>query len=125
MAGKGWAQNGGAMAEEEIKEGSIGSDGSGERGPDPENGRVVLPLRFLKKAEETLDENIDEVFTCIMDNVKAGHLPSAKMLLDLVREARRGVNVPAAAFESLAEALWKSVNELKQETEDGELKTGE
>jgi hypothetical protein len=91
---------------------------SSERGPDPEIGWVDAPLLLQRLAEKSLEENLTDVINCILVNIRAGHLPSVKLLVDLVAtQVKSGVEVSAEAYESLAEVLWAAVQEAETENE--------
>lgn len=112
--------NGGAMAEAEEQQGTalevVGAEGAKARS-DPENGRTGVRKRLQKAAEQTLDENMPKIMTCLVKNIEGNHLPSAKMLIDLADGPGDEDVASLEAHPSLAEVLWK-------ELEDGELEPG-
>jgi hypothetical protein len=112
------------MAVEKEDKGNVRSGGNGKDGPDPENGWAGGLVLLREMARKTLYENLTHVFVCIADDIQAKHLPTVKFLVELVTQLDAGEVVPASAYESLAQLLWKSVNELEagyveQETGDG------
>jgi hypothetical protein len=108
------------MAEAEEERGtaqdSIGAEGAKARS-DPKNGRTGVRTRLRKAAEETVDKNIPKIMTCLMTNIEGNHLPSAKMLIDLTDGPEDEDEGTGEEFSSLAEVLWK-------ELEDGEREPG-
>jgi hypothetical protein len=112
-----------AEAEEEVDGvAGVGGDSAvdaGERS-DPENGRTGAAKRLQRAAEKALGETVPQIVTCLVTNIGANHLPSAKMLIDLAEGRRRDEDrdeIPAEEYRSLAELLWKELEE--QETEQG------
>ena len=110
---RGPARNGGAMAEEEDDRGSkkdgaeddwgsLRSDG----GPDPENGQVKGRLLLKKAAATALDKYVDDVIKNIVGNIKGGHLPSVKTLMDMA-DYLESKNPTPADFESFARLLMR------------------
>ena len=94
------------MAEEDEKDGSTRSDkggGSGKRRRNPE--KDCGPLQLQRKAEKTVAEYFAEIFECITANIKAKHLPSAKLLMDLAARLESGSYVPEREYMSLAAVL--------------------
>jgi len=124
----GWARHGigGAMAEEEDDSGSekdcVEDDWSGVRsdgGPDPKNGRVKGRLLLKEAATTALDKYVDDVIKNIVGNIKGGHLPSMKLLMDMA-DHLESKNPTAADFESFARLLMKEFL-----TEQGKLEEQE
>jgi type III secretion system FlhB-like substrate exporter len=98
--------SGGAMADKDVKNGCTRSDergGSGKRRHNPEKG--CGPVQLQRKAEKTVAEYFAEIFECIMANIKAKHLPSAKLLIDLAARLEAGSYVPEQEYMSLAAVL--------------------
>ena len=101
------------MAKEEDDKGSetesVEGDGSGicpEDEPDPENGRVGGRLLLKRAAETALSTYIKDVIASIVTNIKAKHLPSTKMLLDMADHLESRDATPAE-FDSFAKVLLK------------------
>ena len=101
------------MAEEEDDNGSekdCGEDDwSGLRsdgGPDPENGQVKGRLLLKRAATNALEKYVDDVIKNIVGNIKAGHLPSVKTLMDMA-DYLESKNPTPADFESFARLLMK------------------
>jgi hypothetical protein len=94
------------MADKDVKDGCARSsegDGSGERRPNPEKGWG--PVQLQRKAEKTVAEYFADIFDCIVVNIKAKHLPSAKFLVDLAARLEKGLYVPEQEYMSLAAVL--------------------
>jgi hypothetical protein len=102
----------GAMAEEEHAQ----SDGSGGQGLDPENGPTGAVVLLQKKAEKTVEEHLTTIVDCILDNIRAKHLPSAKLLIDLAARLETGKDVAEEEYVSLAEVLWTAFQEEERKT---------
>jgi hypothetical protein len=94
------------MADTDVEDGCTRSDeggGSGKRRPNPEKG--CGPVQLQRKAEKTVAQYFAEIFECITDNIKAKHLPSAKLLMDLAARLQAGSYVPEQEYMSLAAVL--------------------
>lgn len=107
--------NGGAMAEgDEVSEAAKDDRYFGER---PEWGQKKA-LVTLEDADDMLCEmadweirnNLREIMTCIMENIRKMHLPSVKLLLELAARMKRRRAVPVEVYESLATVLWKDLS---------------
>jgi hypothetical protein len=114
------------MAEEEDDSGSekdyVEDDWSGVRsdgGPDPKNGRVKGRLLLKKAATTALDKYVDDVIKNIVGNIKGGHLPSVKTLMDMA-DYLESKNPTPADFESFARLLMKEF--LKEQGKRKEMK---
>jgi len=101
------------MAEEEDDKGSekdcVEDDWSGVRfdgGPDPKNGQVKGRLLLQRAATDALEKYVDDVITNIVGNIQAKHLPSVKLLMDMV-DHLESKNPTPADFESFARLLMK------------------
>ena len=101
------------MAEEEDDSGSekdcIEEYWSGVRpvgGPDPKNGQVKGRLLLKRAAADALDTYVDDVITNIVGNIKSGHLPSVKTLMDMA-DYLESKNPTPADFETFAKLLMK------------------
>jgi hypothetical protein len=81
------------------------------REPDPEIGLVGVVRQAQKRLNHVLFAQLMQVIDCIVDGVKKGNAPSAKMLLDLVLLLDKKLQVPEQAYQSLAEVLWKEYQE--------------
>ena len=92
---------------------------SSERGPGQEIVRVEELLLLLeKRAKKSLAEGVTGMFDSLDLNIKAGHVPSAKFVIDMVLAlAKLEGEASAAAYDSLAEVLWKAVEEAEIEIE--------
>jgi len=105
------------MAEEEDGSGSGRSDKAAEQGLDPEMGPSRAPKKALRNgtalllemADEAVVEQLQEIVDCVVVNIKAGHLPSAKLLLELVARLKLEEDIPEEDYRSLAEVLWKDL----------------
>jgi hypothetical protein len=98
--------SGGAMADKDVEDGCTRSDkggGSGKRRHNPEKG--CGPVQLQRKAEKTVAEYFADIFDCIVVNIKAKHLPSAKLLMDLAARLQAGSYVPEQEYMSLAAVL--------------------
>ena len=105
---------GGAMGTTNEQDGEAGK-GIARRKSNPEKGSK-LPVVFLREAANTAFEtNVLQIMNCILGNIERGDLPNAKFLVDVVQLMKRGDEVPAEAYESLAEVLWKECQELEKQ----------
>jgi hypothetical protein len=94
------------MADTDVEDGCTRSDkggGNGKRRPDPE--KDWGPVQLQRKAEKTVAAYFAEIFDCITANIKAKHLPSAKLLMDLAARLQKGLYVPEQEYMSLAAVL--------------------
>jgi hypothetical protein len=94
------------MADKDVEDGCTRSDeggGSGKRRPNPE--KDWGPVQLQRKAEKTVAEYFADIFDCITANIKAKHLPSAKLLIDLAARLEKGLYVPEQEYMSLAAVL--------------------
>jgi hypothetical protein len=106
---------------EEKKEDSGSTCAALERGrsagqqTDPEKGPTGAVAMFREVAKGALFEHIKAIVDCILVNIKKHHLPSAKLLVDLVTllEAA-GLDLPAEAYMGFAEALWRELEEAEK-----------
>jgi hypothetical protein len=99
------------MAEEEEASGSGWSgEGVGQRS-NPENGLTGAAVALQEKAAKVLEENLGKVVDCILDNILAKHLPSAKLLMELAGRVKGPNGVPEEEYMSLAAVLWKACQE--------------
>lgn len=111
---------GGAMAEEKEADegkarGKFGSRGNAGQRLDPKNGPAGAAVLLQETAEETLEDYLLEIAACVLDNIRAKHLPTVKLLFDLAARLRARDNVPREEYESLAEVLWKDVQRITVE----------
>jgi hypothetical protein len=108
---------GGAMAEEEEDSGSGRDDEAAEEGLDPEIGSTDGAALLQKIAVKTLHKHLTEIVECILVNIKAKHLPSAKLLFDLARRLKAEEKIPEEEYLSLAEVLWAFRDDLEDEAQ--------
>jgi hypothetical protein len=103
------------MAEQEEAR----SDGSCGQQPDPENGPVETVVLLCETTKSVFRKHLADIFQCIVDNIRAKHLPSAKLLIDLMKllKVEFENDAPEQEFPSLAEMLSKAWQE--QELESG------
>ena len=86
---------------------------------DPEKGRPVGVL-VPGQMDAALLEVILEVAEIALYNVREErNLAAAKLLFELAEKLKKGVEVPAEDYESLAEKLWEA---HREQAEDGQPK---
>jgi hypothetical protein len=85
----------------------------------PKKSRVRKPSGAAvvqKMALGTVEEEMRGILDCVVVNIKAGHLPSAKFIFELASKMKRSEEVDEAEMQSFAELLIKS---LEAETMPG------
>jgi hypothetical protein len=84
----------------------------------PRKARTGVRQLLKEAAEEMLGNNIAKFLACLMKGIEGNHLPSARMLFELTEEPDDDEEFLEDGCLSLAEVLWK-------ELEDGKTGTGE
>ena len=84
-------------------------NGSCERLPDPKKVQEAR-IQFKNLARKTLRVYLGEVLDCLMENIRAKHLPSLKMLVEMAA-LLDDEEVSPEAFESFAKLLKKMFDE--------------
>jgi hypothetical protein len=107
---------GGAMTEEEQANGSGKKGGDGARKPNPENGSVDLLSRFMDAIGDVASRNVTGLAESMVKNCALGQVAAMKLVLEALKPSD-GRKKTEEEFQSLAEVLWKAV----QEQDDGEL----
>ena len=80
------------------------ADGEAEERQDPEIDLAGAAVLLQREAAKALAKYLKEVVDCIITNIKAKHLPSAKLLFELAGEFGKGA-VPLEKVESFARTL--------------------
>jgi hypothetical protein len=94
-----------------------GEDGSCAWKPDPKKGQEAK-IQFRNMARISLKTYVGEVLDCLMANMRAEHLPSLKMLVEMAA-LLEGEEVSPEAFESFAKLLKRVFDEERKI--DGEV----
>ena len=100
------------MAEEEEAR----SDRSSGQRLDPENDLAEAVVLLREMTENAFKKHVADILQCIVDNICAKHLPSAKLLIDLMKLLKVEIanDAPEKEFPSLAEMLLKVWQEQEQ-----------
>ena len=108
---------GGAMAEEDEESGSEESGGDGGRGLNPENGSADLLSRILDAIAKATNNDVDGIAKAILESCVKGQATGLKWVFEALTRAQAKKKEPEAHIQSLAEVLWKAI----QEQDGGEL----
>jgi hypothetical protein len=102
------------MAEEEEARG----DGSSGQWLDPENGPAEAVVLLYETTKSVFSKYLVDIFQCVVDNIRAKHLPSAGFLIDLMKLLKIEFenHAPEQKFPSLADVLLKALQEQEQES---------
>ena len=100
-----------------MEDGNVESKGAiVVKGPGPENGLVDVIDELLKIAEKALADNLVDVVKNVAVNVKDKlHVPSVKLLVDLIARLKAMKRLPQEEHESFAAVLWKECQLLQEE----------
>ena len=108
-----WFDVWGAMDDGEEENGStqcsLMRNGSDQEWLDPENGSAGVLVQLREMVEEGLARNLLKIAEVILANVREGHLPSVKLLIELVERLKKLSEVSEEKYESLAKVLWRSL----------------